>query len=148
MILNVKKGNLFELDNDKYAYAHCISLDIEMGKGIAVDFNKKFRGMRQFLINQVKSNDLNFPITIPCFKDGKLRVFNLITKKNYWGKPTYETITKCIEQMAEQCAKHQIKYLAMPKIGCGLDRLQWGVVREIIIEKFKDLDITIEVRYL
>lgn len=50
--------------------------------------------------------------------------------------------------MVEQCERHEIKYLAMPKIGCGLDRLQWGKVREIIQDKFKDLDIEIEVRYL
>lgn len=148
MILNESKGNLFELDNEKYAYAHCISLDCEMGKGIAVDFNKRFKGMRKFLINIIKADDLNFPKTIPCFKNGKLLVFNLITKKSYWGKPTYDTISKCIEQMAEQCQRHQIRYLAMPKIGCGLDRLQWAKVREIIIQNFKDMDITIEIRYL
>ena len=36
----------------------------------------------------------------------------------------------------------------MPKIGCGLDKLQWGKVREIIKEEFKDVDIQIEIRYL
>ena len=148
MILNEKKGNLFELDNNKYSYAHCISLDCQMGKGIATEFNKRFKGMRKFLINHINAYDVDFPITIPCFKNKQLLVFNLITKKNYWGKPTYQTISKCIEQMAEQCERHQIKYLAIPKIGCGLDKLQWGKVREIIIEKFKDTDITIEVRYL
>lgn len=147
MILNEKKGNLFDLD-EKYTLAHCISLDCEMGKGIAVKFDKKFRGMKAFLKNRIETCDIDFPVTIPCFSNRKLRVFNLITKKNYWGKPTYITITKCIEQMAEICERHQIKYLAMPKIGCGLDRLQWGKVREIIEDTFKDIDIEIEVRYL
>lgn len=104
--------------------------------------------MKKFLIRKIQANELNFPITIPYFKDKKLLVFNLITKKSYYGKPTYQTITKCIEQIVEQCERHDIKYLAMPKIGCGLDRLQWGKVREIILDKFKDTDITIEVRYL
>lgn len=36
----------------------------------------------------------------------------------------------------------------MPKIGCGLDRLQWGKVREIIKEIFGDLDIEVRVCYL
>lgn len=40
-------------------------------------------------------------------------------------------------------AKEQIQYLAMPKIGCGLDRLQWGKVREIIKDVFNDVNIEI-----
>lgn len=50
--------------------------------------------------------------------------------------------------MRDFCKCVDVKYLAMPKIGCGLDRLQWSKVREIIKEEFKDLDIEIEVRYL
>lgn len=50
--------------------------------------------------------------------------------------------------MALLCKELEIKYLGLPKIGCGLDRLQWGKVREIIKEEFKNLDIEIEVRYL
>jgi O-acetyl-ADP-ribose deacetylase (regulator of RNase III) len=71
------------------------------------------------------------------------RVFNLITKGRYYGKPTYQTIEKTIIEMKNICADNNIKYLAMPKIGCGLDRLSWGKVREIIKEQFKDIDIEI-----
>lgn len=147
MVLNEKKGNLFELD-DKYALVHCISLDCEMGKGIAVEFDKRFRGMKSFLKTRISSYDIQYPKTIPCFSSKKLRVFNLITKEKYWHKPTYYTITECIKEMKDICERHDIQYLAMPKIGCGLDRLQWDKVREIIKEEFKDMNIEIEVRYL
>lgn len=40
--------------------------------------------------------------------------------------------------MAEYCNRHNVKYLAMPKIGCGLDKLQWGKVEEIILEEFEN----------
>ena len=75
-------------------------------------------------------------------------VFNLDTKGKYWNKPTYKSITQCIKYMRDYCIKYNIHYLAMPKIGCGLDKLQWGKVREIIKEEFKDVDIQIEIRYL
>ena len=46
MKLNVKKGNLFELDN-KYALCHCVSQDCDnyksWGMGIAVEFKKRFK---------------------------------------------------------------------------------------------------------
>lgn len=38
-----------------------------------------------------------------------------------------------------------ITKLAIPKIGCGLDRLQWSVVEQIIKGVFNDLDIEIVV---
>lgn len=147
MIYKEEKGNLFELDS-KYALAHCISLDCEMGKGIAVEFDKRFRGMKRWLKEMVVANDWNFPKTVPAIDKNKRVIFNLITKKNYWGKPTYATIGKCIIEMADYCLRHEIKYLAMPKIGCGLDRLQWSKVREMIVQKFEDLDIEIVVRSL
>ncbi len=148
MILNEKKGNLFDLDNDKYSYAHCVSLDFAMGMGIAKEFDSRFKGMKTWLIRESKTYEWRYPKTVPCFNDNKLRVFNLITKEKYWYKPTYKTIEKCIYEMAEMCARHNIKYLAMSKIGCGLDKLSWLKVREIIKEAFKDLDIEIEIRYL
>ena len=33
--------------------------------------------------------------------------------------------------------------LAMPKIGCGLDRLDWDEVYDIICEVFEDTDVEI-----
>ncbi len=36
-----------------------------------------------------------------------------------------------------------ITKLAIPKIGCGLDRLQWNVVEPIIKGVFSDLNIEI-----
>ena len=139
MKFNEQKGNLFELDNDKYFYAHCISADYELGAGIAVAFQKKFQ-LKQTL-KKIGKGDYPELIIIN-------HVLNLVTKKNYWNKPTYESITKCIQDMRDFCKSVGVQYLAIPKLGCGLDRLQWGKVRGIIKEEFKDLDIEIEVRYL
>ena len=50
--------------------------------------------------------------------------------------------------MKEIVIMNNIKFIAMPKIGCGLDRLQWDKVKEIIINTFKDIDLEILVCYL
>ena len=139
MILNEKKGNLFELDNEKYFFAHCISSDYALGVGIAVEFQKRFK-LRD---NLKKYSSGKYPELITINN-----IFNLVTKEKYWHKPTYNSLTTCIRYMRDMCRNCDIKYLAMPKIGCGLDRLSWPKVREIIKEEFKDLDIEIEVRYL
>lgn len=133
--------DLFSVSEDYYL-AHCISADFGMGKGIAVEFNKNFDMKRKLTdkypdyINNYRSNQLGGTVLI----EG--RVINLITKEQYWQKPTYDTL-----QAALNAAKSQLppdcKKIAMPIIGCGLDRLQWNKVSEIIKDVFKDTDIDI-----
>ena len=44
--------------------------------------------------------------------------------------------------------KNKINKISMPKIGCGLDGLQYDKVEKIIKEVFKDTNIEILVCYL
>lgn len=45
--------------------------------------------------------------------------------------------------MREICQDNDIKKVAMPVIGCGLDRLSWYKVSEIIKKTFSEMDIEI-----
>ena len=152
MTFKEEQGDLFDLPIE-YDLAHCISLDCAMGAGIAVEFDKKYPDLKSTLLDVIKRNNLSYPITISSpvrflSQDDEGIIHNLITKEKYWHKPTYDTIRECIRQLAYQCKEYNAKYLAMPRIGSGLDRLQWNKVREIIKEEFNDLDIEIIVRYL
>jgi O-acetyl-ADP-ribose deacetylase (regulator of RNase III) len=127
--------DLFKVPDDYYL-AHCISADAEMGKGIAVEFDKRFalsRTRTDGALGWLKIGD--------CFEEGK--VFSLVTKQRYYDKPTYDTLTMALMNLLAICVELNIKYLAMPKIGCGLDRLSWPKVREIILELFNEIDINI-----
>ena len=125
---------------DHYYLAHCIAADLGMGAGIAVPMQKKF-GIR----GQIQKNYTT--VTHPdCILTG--RILNLITKKSSYGKPSYLSLRISLLKARSICQTFHIAHLAMPKIGCGLDRLQWGKVREMIKEIFKDDDIEILVCYL
>ena len=126
--------DLFTVSDD-YFLAHCIASDLGMGAGIAVPMQKTF-GLRGKIINT--NIKLKHPIVI--LTD---RVFNLITKAKSSGKPTLRSLHMTITQMRDVALLNGIKRIAMPKIGCGLDRLQWGEVREIIKKEFEFTDIEI-----
>ena len=135
--------DLFAVPDDYYL-AHCISADFGMGKGIAVEFNKRFdmkkklnAKYRNFLWLWNISADWNGV----CVLEG--RVFNLITKRNYWNKPTYNTLTRALKCMKMLALHNNINKIAMPRIAAGLDRCQWFKVSEIIKEVFEDTDIEI-----
>jgi uncharacterized protein C6orf130 len=137
------KGDLFTKENiqDKNIYlVHCISRDCEMGLGIAKTFDKKFPNMKNTLKNRITN------LTVCALYDDK--VFNLITKNKYWQKPTYISLENSLKDMATSCKLFNIKILAMPRIACGLDRLNWNRVKAMLEEVFKDLDITIYVYVL
>ncbi|PZD97273.1 hypothetical protein DNH61_02645 [Paenibacillus sambharensis] len=129
------KKDLFKMP-EEYALAHCISADAKMSAGIAVEFKKRFK--LSSLQEDARQDRLQVG---SCYKVG--RVLNLATKPKYWQKPTYDTLTASLKTMRKICLSDSITQIAMPEIGCGLDKLQWGKVREILHEIFKDTDIEI-----
>ena len=130
-----RRQNLFEMD-EKYYLAHCISADYAMGAGIAVQFKKEF----PYIVSSLKQHQPG--VGGVCLSG---RVFNLVTKSKYYGKPTYDILRASLEKMMELCRAYGIRHLAMPLIGCGLDRLSWGKVREILLDVFNGLDVKIVV---
>lgn len=132
MEYKVIKDDLFN-QKDCY-YVHCVSRDYALGAGIAVEFDKRY-DMRKKLILKDSDDDA---ILID-------NVFNLVTKQKYWQKPSMLTLRRALHELHLKVMMLGIKKLAMPKIGCGLDRLSWNVVQKEIKEIFNDLNIEIVV---
>lgn len=134
--------DLFSVPDDYYL-AHCISGDYALGAGIAVEFNKRF-DMRSKLWER-------YPRPWPQMQKQGIkgtcilidRVLNLITKELYYHKPTYESMRQALEDMKYYCQIAKINKVAMPLIGCGLDRLKWDKVSAMIQEIFANEDIEI-----
>lgn len=142
MIFKEINGDLFESD-DKYTLVHCISADCAMGAGIAKTFDDRMPKMKKLLKSTIKENNMQGYFAI--LYQGERNVMNLITKERYWHKPTYSSLKTSLLNAKKIAIRNDIKYLAMPVIGCGLDRLQWSKVSVIIKEVFADTDIEIVV---
>jgi O-acetyl-ADP-ribose deacetylase (regulator of RNase III) len=139
MELTIIKQDLFEMPLD-YQLVHCISADYKMGAGIALEFKVRYERLKPYLM---KYYPLSQKYVGTCIRTG--RVFNLITKEVFYKKPTYKTMESALISLRQHCVEQQVKKLAMPKIGCGLDRLKWGKVQKQIEDIFEDLDIEIVV---
>ena len=142
MIYREEIKDLFSVSNDYYL-AHCISADFGMGKGIVVEFNKRFDMKRK--LQQKYPDYINEWHRRKCIGDCILedKVLNLITKERYFHKPTYESMRAALSEMQSMCWFYNIKKVAMPIIGCGLDRLEWYKVSSIIKNVFENDDIEI-----
>lgn len=142
MIYKEEVRDLFTVP-EEYYLAHCISADFGMGKGIVIEFNKRFDMKRKLQSKYPNYIDKWYYNNCrgDCILEG--RVLNLITKERYFHKPTYESLKSALLVCQSKCFRNDIKKIAMPIIGCGLDRLQWDKVSEIIKDVFKDMDIEI-----
>lgn len=120
MRYNEIKCDLFSL-GPEYYLAHCISADFALGAGIAVQFNRRFD-----LHKRLKAE---YPRYANYWNEGTClledRVFNLVTKSRYWQKPTYKNMSDALVAMRDICVEQDINRIAMPIIGCGLDKLDW-----------------------
>uniref|UniRef100_A0A3P9NC58 O-acyl-ADP-ribose deacylase 1 n=1 Tax=Poecilia reticulata TaxID=8081 RepID=A0A3P9NC58_POERE len=131
-------GDLFSCPRDE-SLAHCISEDIRMGAGIAVMFRKRF-GEVSTLKEQKK-----VPGQCAVLTSDRRFIYYLITKQKASQKPTYDSLRGSLEDMKSHCLQNGVKRISIPRIGCGLDRLQWSKVSQILEQVFKETDITITV---
>ena len=104
--------DLFSVPDDYYL-AHCISADFGMGKGIVIEFNKRFDMKRKLqskypdFVNEFHRTKCN---GVCILED---RVFNLVTKERYYQKPTYQSMKNALWSMSQACKNIGITKIAM-----------------------------------
>lgn len=152
-----RQCDLFEeyCDRDDVYFAHCISADCVMNTGIAVQFTDWFQKKYRLSLRSFCSGGGTNEGT--CIDTGTL--FNLVIKKHYEDKPTYSSLERSLKCMAKIYMQNYVTNsmdgteakqttIVMPRIGCGLDQLDWTRVRDIIFKVFKYIPVNIIVCYL
>lgn len=147
-------SKLIEVQGDLFAntakddwLAQCISADFAMGAGIALQFNEQ-RNVRNGLKNQYGYHIMEvFKAKGPQVLEYN-NVFNLVTKCECYTKPTLSALCMTIQKMKMIAVTKGIKKISMPRIGCGIDGLDWEQVKKAINCIFEESDIQIVVYYI
>ena len=121
---------------------HCISADAKMSKGFADFLSHKIPGLRstckkaKLLIGQV------FP-----FWDSTSRryIYNLVTKERFFDKPDLSTLLTTLEAMKSHATTNGVSTIAIPKLGCGLDKMNWQEVVKLLRDVFAYSDVHVVV---
>lgn len=136
MTITVENRDLFTVPQGYYL-AHCISADFALGAGIAKTFDEVYN-MRFKLFKNYDNYEYEGGDALPIDN-----VFNLVTKPKCYHKPRYEALREALEVMKEIMIDLDVTKLAIPALGCGLDRLEWSQVYDIICEVFEGTDVEI-----
>ena len=139
--LEVLQGDLFKTDDETTSLAHCVSRDLKMSKGIAKLFRDKFGRVQEL---EKMSVDIGGVAVLKLRSKNKF-VYNLVTKAKYSDFPTYDNLKQSLLAMKKHALENSVQCIAMPKIGCGLDKLEWNAVRTLIKNIFLDTSIHIKV---
>lgn len=131
-----RQGNLFEAPKP-IPLVHCVAADLNMHKGIAASFKRKF-GQADHLINQKR--EVGSFATLHT--QGRLLIY-LITKQASHHKPYACDLKASLINLRSFCKYYHIHKIAMPRIGCGLDKMYWPFVKSMLEDTFKKTSIQI-----
>ena len=143
-IIEIQNNIFDEINNIKtpYLLVHCMNISLSTKKGIVVEIEKRYN-IKELIKEKYNKNDVyigNILITN--------NICSLITKNRVYDKPTYDSIKQCLINLYKYCKMNNIYNLIMPKIGCGLDKLNWDKVKNIINDIFKEKEFNIIVCYI
>ncbi|XP_052130289.1 uncharacterized protein LOC127751199 [Frankliniella occidentalis] len=121
---------------------HCVGRDLLLSDGIAKRIKERYQ-----LEEKLKEIDTTGRVAVQTTGAGR-KIIHLITKEKSKDKPKWNDFKKAIQELRSHCVDNEIKKIWMPKIGCGLDRLKWKEVMELLKIEFQETNVEVTVCYL
>lgn len=141
MIEIKQKGYLLNEPVDALVNAvNCVGV---MGKGIALQFKKKFpNNFKAYQEacgkNEIKIGKVFFTENRDLFQPKY--IINFPTKIHWNEQSRLEYIEKGMDDLIEKIKNLKIKSIALPALGCGNGGLEWKNIKEIMIRKLEKIN--------
>ena len=124
------KGDLF-CDDSLDALAHGCNCAGAMGRGIAVEFKKRWPGMYQEYRKRCSEGRFGLG-EVFVWQDDGMTIFNLGTQLHWRESARIDAIRSAIAKTVDSGNSLGIKKLGLPRIGAGLGGIPWHYVRPIL----------------
>ena len=141
--MKVKIGNIFE--SKCMAIVNTVNCVGVMGKGIALEFKKRYPKMYTDYVERCKVGKVQTGLPyIFNNEDGRM-IINFPTK-DHWRSPSrLSFVAEGLDWFAANYEKYRISSVAFPPLGCGNGGLAWEVVGPVMYQKLRDLPIEVEI---
>lgn len=131
------------LKADAQALVNTVNCVGVMGRGIALQFKKKFPENFDAYERACRAGEM-VPGNVHVFDMGAMfnprYVINFPTKKHWRAHSRIEDIVAGLESLVAVVRDRRIKSIAIPPLGCGLGGLDWAEVRPLIVQAFAGLN--------
>jgi O-acetyl-ADP-ribose deacetylase (regulator of RNase III)/uncharacterized protein YwgA len=120
---------------------NCVGI---MGKGIALEFRKRFPEMHEDYVRRCKAKEVK--LGQPYLYRSLLPpwILNFPTKDHWRSVSRLEDIVRGLRYLEQHLEEWGITSLAVPPLGCGHGQLEWRVVGPTLYRHLKRLDIPVE----
>lgn len=126
-------GNL--LDSPANALVNSVNNEGVMGKGIALQFKKRFPAMFEAYCFACQAGDVK-PGKMHFFALGEACqprfIINFPTKRDWRSPSRLEDIESGLHALAQEIYQREIRSVAIPALGCGNGGLGWDEVYQLI----------------
>lgn len=130
------EGNIFE--SKSQTLVNTVNCDGVMGKGIALEFKKRFPDMYISYVELCNKHEIE-PGILSLYKRSFPWILNFPTK-NHWKFPSkLEYITLGLDKFRQEYSRKGITSIAFPKLGTLNGGLEWDMVRELMYKYLEPL---------
>lgn len=141
-MVKVVVGDIFESQAQTLVNTvNCVGV---MGKGIALEFKKRFPEM--FADYQARCARNEVRVGYPYLYKSLVPpwVLNFPTKRHWRSLSRVKDITKGLDYLVQHYREWGITSLAVPPLGCGQGGLEWRVMGPILYGALSRMDIPVE----
>ncbi len=146
-MITYKTGDIFKEEADAIVNTvNCVGV---MGRGIALQFKKRFPENFKVYETACKQKEV-MPGKMFVHETGSLigpkYVINFPTKRHWRGASRMEDIESGLQDLVKVIKKLNVKYIALPPLGCGLGGLDWLEVRtniENALGKYTNVNVVV-----
>lgn len=115
-----------------------------MGKGIALEFKKRFPDMYQDYKKRCEAGEVRLGRPYLYRRVVPPWILNFPTKDNWRSVARLQDITDGMNYLEAHYKEWEIESLAVPPLGCGQGQLEWRVVGPTLYRHLSRLDILVE----
>jgi O-acetyl-ADP-ribose deacetylase (regulator of RNase III) len=128
-MLELVEGNLLQAEVD--ALVNTVNTEGVMGKGVALQFAKKFPDMLAAYKEACKTGEV-VPGRMHVFQRGEMfqprYIINFPTKRHWRSPSRIEDIEAGLRALVQEIQRLHIHSIALPPLGCGNGGLDWNEV--------------------
>jgi O-acetyl-ADP-ribose deacetylase (regulator of RNase III)/uncharacterized protein YwgA len=142
VITRVRKGDL--LQSDAQTLVNTVNTVGVMGKGVALDFKKRFPDMFDDYVKRCSARMVKlgepylFRRLVPPW------IINFPTKEHWRAVSKLDDIVRGLEYLTKHLQEWEVESLAVPPLGCGNGQLEWDVVGPTLFRHLDALPIPVE----
>lgn len=140
MPVQLVKGDLFAA-KDLPALGHGCNCAGAMGKGIALEFKKRYPDMYKAYRELCLAGEFNLGDVFVW--EAEQIIFNLATQKRPGSQADIQAIETALQKMVTICDEKGIEKVGLPKMGAGLGQLEWETVEKVIKSVVENTMMTI-----